>query len=203
MKNSYQYCIILLLVVFGSCLLKEKQKAPSIYIQETLKFHIQSKRFLDSLHYTKYYTESKWKMYLKYCDKKVCYDDYQKKSNTPVFFGELDMYLFSANIRDDTLLNFLFMIIINDTSSLGTSKPFCDTTMRHRLNHWHYWDIKNNKFYGYGFDQGVIIDSTELNDYCDGVPNCDSAKKHFIEAHKGELNPWFVSEAVKRGFISP
>jgi hypothetical protein len=155
--------------------------------------------YLDSLHYITYYTDSKWKMYLKYCDKQIVKNDFGEEIKEPKYFGELPIFLTSARMENDSLLALTFESVLFD-SIFVNNNSFKDSSLKYTFNRYLYYNIQRNSLYGYGIGSAICVDSMELNDYCNKVPKCD--KKKFIEEHKNQLNEWFIKETVRRRFIN-
>jgi hypothetical protein len=198
MKIAFSFIIMMILLSNVSCYNKRKEDNSTPLVKQMLQQQGDALHFLDSIHYSRYYKESKWKIYLKYCDKKIITDEYGIKLNSPMLLGETDIYLISAHIERDTLLGLLFKPILLDSIPVNHS-CFEDSSVKSSFYISHFYDIKHNRFYGYGFENTTLIDSTILNDYCNGVKDCN--KKEFIEKNRNMLNKWFVEEAVRRKFI--
>lgn len=193
MKNI---CLIFILILIISC----TDNRCVFVSKDVVERDSISNKFMDSIGCSNLVIESKWKFYLKYCDKKIIKDGSGKLFEKLSFVGEANLYLFSASIHSDTLVNFLFDVILDDTVHINRSFQLEDTTMKYKYYTWHYCNLINKDFYGYGYDQIIKVDSLELNDYCNGVPNCN--KKEFIETNRDILNPWFIQEAIRRKFIT-
>ncbi len=195
-----RFIFILTIVYFNiiSCNNNKNADIPNRLKDEMLRQQVNSLHFLDSIGCSNFYTESKWKIYLKYCDKKIIRNESGRQIKSSKFLGEAEIFLESTHIESDTLLGLLFKPVLSDSIPINNI-CFEDSSLKFSFYCSHYYDIKHSKFYGYGFENGMFIDSMRLNDYCNGVPNCN--KKVFIEKNRSILNKWFISEAVKRKFI--
>lgn len=198
MKTGFIFFLIIMFFNIISCNNKRNVDKPNKLTTEMLQQQSYSLHFLDSIHCSNYYMESKWKIYIKYCDKKIVMDESGRKIKSPKFFGEADIYLQLAHIESDTLLGLLFEPVLLDSIPINHI-CFEDSSLKFSFYCSHYYNIKHNGFYGYGFENGMFIDSMKLNDFCNGVPNCN--KKEFIEKNRNILNKWFIEEAIKRKFI--
>jgi hypothetical protein len=152
---------------------------------------------LDSMGYTNYQVESKWKIYLKYCDKQIVLNASGDKINYNKYFGESSVLLRYAQLKD-SLLYLTFYSILDDSLNI-TCVCFNDHNYCYNFYLGHIYNVKTGRFYGYGLNNSEWLDSTTINDYCNKSPNCN--KKEFVEKNRKRFDKWFIDEAVRRKFI--
>lgn len=186
--------------VLFSCNPKDKKQVAASITREIQGYENDAMNFIDSIEKRNLVNESKWKIYLKYCEKMIVQDEFGKKLDTPYYFGESEVYLREAHIEGDTLLAMLFIPTLYDTIQINYS-CFEGNDMKFKFFNSHYYVLKEDRFYGYGYENGILIDSVELNDFCNGLIKCD--KSSFISKNRRLFNDWFISEAIRRGIIYP
>ena len=183
MKNSI-FILILINLLSCNCNRKVKESIVNKQIQSIIQINESNLKYLDSLGFKNYLLESKWKMYLKYCDVVIEKKDDISKNN---FYGEADLLLFGKEIVNDTLLSLYFVPLIEDSLLFQEKFQFKNKNVVYSYYNWLLYDIKNHSFYGYMYDHGMEKDSSDINNYCNDIKICN--KKEFIKINQKILNP--------------
>ncbi len=195
---SFGLFLILMIFLYG-CNINDRNTTTKLYLDSLLNYQNNNLRYLDSLGYKSFYQESKWKIYLKYCDEIIDKDGEGNKLKKERLFGETNLVLRIAGCFKDSLIGIYFFSILDDTMNI-TEKSFKKKDLRYTLFLSHFRYLKNGQFFGYGVgDFAILNDSVKLNNYCNDVPKCN--KIEFIEKNRTIFDKWFIEEAERRKFI--
>lgn len=191
----------LIVILIGSFLLvnctnQKNESSENRNIKDTIVYHSDKTKFIDSLGLTKQFNKTKWFLYSRYCDEKVQFTKESLIYDTSITFASLDL-------KFDTL------ILYKDTCEINFRFYYKNLLCDHRLiyNYQVLWGavfkIPSDsilKFSGRSSARYFSFHSANpLKSRYENFAHPDVIK--YVNANKSKLNPWFLAEAEQRGLI--